>query len=244
MGPVCCCTVVGSIFLKSVLTIGNLNSNVDLSGESQAVSTIPPAYFHVYEHDTNMHDASLFESFTVMLNDCSNGSNGGSFMFWTQICICLNSVSVGLFPDMPVDYHGNHPGANANFPSHSAANSMDLRVASGFNFGPNDSEFNFKNMDTDFDFENMDSLPVEVGNLPVDAGATFNYGQDNFQAASSHLVLAHPSHLSIDSDTIPLLHFGHTVTRPGLLLHMHAAPVSCSIFNYDSSHLLLTHSSQ
>ena len=114
---------------------------------------------------------------------------------------------------LPVSYdHGNHPvdGANATFPSHSAANrdSMDSGFASGFNFGSN--EFDFKNMNTDFDFKNMDSL----GRGNLDASATFNYEQafmeaaisigvqDNFQAGNSQLVLAHPSHLSIDSNTI------------------------------------------
>ena len=119
---------------------------------------------------------------------------------------------------LPVSYdHGNHPvdGANATFPSHSAANTMNSGFTtggSGFNFGSN--EFDFKNMDTgDFDFENVDSLGL--GNLG--ASTTFNYerafmeaaisigGQENVQAGSSQLVLAHPGHpsrLSVDSNTI------------------------------------------
>ena len=125
---------------------------------------------------------------------------------------------------MPVDYdHGNHSidGANATFPSHSAAtNSMDSGFASGLNFGSN--EFDFKNMDTDLDLENIDSLGLGTN---LDASTTFNYEQafmeaaisigvqenklDDFQAGSgseSQLVLPHnPSRLSIDSEsnTIP-----------------------------------------
>ena len=52
---------------------------MDLPEES--VSTIPPlaADIHDYEQDTNMHDASPFESFTAMLN-CGNESIGESFI--------------------------------------------------------------------------------------------------------------------------------------------------------------------
>ena len=80
MDLVRCCAVLGTsiLFKKCHILLGN---DVDLSEES--VSTTPPLAtdIHVYEQDTNMHDASPFESFTAMLN-CGNEStaSGESFI--------------------------------------------------------------------------------------------------------------------------------------------------------------------